>query len=97
MQTTNYCSFILSFASFAGMKESTESLPEDEEILLFSGVKAEREKNTKKIKASPDCNAQDEIDMFPQITSAFTAQLTRRVKRRTSNVPPPVKVEKKQI
>ena len=86
---------MLSLASFAGMKESTESLPEDEEILLFSGAKAEKEKNTKKRKASPDCNVQDESDMFPQTTSAFTAQSTRRVKRRTSNVPPPFNVEKK--
>ena len=37
---------------------------------------------------------QDESDMFPQTTSAFTAQSTRWVKRRTSNVPPPFNIEK---
>ena len=54
----------------------------------FAGMKESTE-------ASPDCNVQDESDMFPQTTSAFTAQSTRRVKRRTSNVPPPFNVEKK--
>ena len=94
MQTSNNYSLIFSLASFAGMNESKEKLPEDEEILLFSGLKDETEQHTKKRQALPDGDDEEENEMFPTTTSACKPQSIKRIKRRTSNVPPTFNMEK---
>ena len=71
---------MFSLASFAGMNESKEKLPEDEEILLFSGLKDETEQHAKKRLVLPDGNDEEENEMFPTTTSACKPQSIKRIK-----------------